>query len=165
MNETEKLLKEGDKFLELLDSILELISNWKENYVPTVEEKDSVPDTLDFEEGDTVYTMTEFGDVDYYLFTSAEKEEKTHRVFKTSEMAITYRDKTQVIADMLHFKQLYDAEFKQDFTDNEPKFGVACDSDGEYCCYRCGETFFTAESVYFSSEEVAQKCADWLNAK
>lgn len=164
MNETEKILKDGDKFLILLDSILEMIAEWKENYVP-VPEKEVVPDVLDFEPGDTVYTMTEFGDLDYYyIFTSAEKEEESHRVFKTSEMAIMYRDKTQVIANELFFKQLYDADFEPDLTDSEPKYGVTCNPSGEYCCYRCGR-LYNAESVYFSTEEIAQKCADWLNEK
>lgn len=116
-NKTNEIIEEGDKFLILLDSILELIDKWKENYVPTPE-KDVVPDVLDFEPGDTVYFMTSFGESEDYLYfecAAEEKTQKTHRVFKTPEMAEMYRDKTQVIANMLFFKQLYDAEFEPDW--------------------------------------------------
>lgn len=165
MNETEKILKDGDKFLILLDSILNLINDWKENYVQPVEEKDVVPDMLDIQEGDTVYYVVSDGDIHSYDYDMlSESQNKAHRLFKAHETAEMYRDKTQIIADELFFKQLYDADFEPDWTDSEPKYGVTCNSNGEYCCYRCGR-LYNAESVYFSSEELAQKCADWMNSR
>lgn len=163
-NKTNEIIEEGDKFLILLDEILELISEWKENYVPPV--KNAVPDILDFEPGETVHYMTSFGKLDDYMFDVPGSEEESHRVFKTPEMAEMYRDKTQVIADMLHFKQLYDADFEPDFNNvNSEKYTILMDiTDKEYIVCQPGRLYST-ESVYFSTAEIAQKCADWLNAK
>lgn len=164
-NKTNEIIEEGDKFLILLDSILELIDKWKENYVPTPE-KDVVPGVLDFEPGDTAYYITGFGDIDDYVYDVCGAEEVTHRVFKTLEMAEMYRDKTQVIADMLHFKQLYDADFEPDFSNHKSEKYVLLKDihDNQYVAAQTG-MLYSEESVYFSTAEIAQKCADWLNAK
>ena len=163
-NNTNEIMQEGDKFLILLDEILELIDKWKENYVPPV--KNAVPDILDFEQGDTVYYMTGFGTIDDYVYDVADSEEESHRVFKTPEMLEMYRDKTQVIADMLHFKQLYDADFEPDFSNaNSEKYVLLKDvHDNQFVVAQTG-MLYSEESVYFSTVEIAQKCADWLNEK
>lgn len=164
-NKTNEIIEEGDKFLILLDSILELIDKWKENYVPPVKEN-AVSDILDFEQGETVYYMTGFGNIDDYVYDIADIEEASHRVFKTPEMAEMYRDKTQVIADMLHFKQLYDADFEPDFSNHKSEKYVLLKDihDNQYVVAQTG-MLYSEESVYFSTAEIAQKCADWLNAK
>lgn len=165
-NKTNEILEEGDKFLILLESILKLISEWKENYVQPVPEKDVVPDVLDFEPGGTAYYVTSFGDIEDYMFDYAGEEETTHRAFKTREMAEMFADKTQVIADMLHFKQLYDAEFEPDFSNvNSEKYILIKDvHDNQFVVAQTGR-LYSEESVYFSTVEIAQKCADWLNDK
>lgn len=163
-NKTNEIIEEGDKFLILLDSILELIDKWKENYVPPV--KNAVPDILDFEQGDTVYYMTGFGTIDDYVYDVADSEEESHRVFKTPEMLEMYRDKTQVIADMLHFKQLYDADFEPDFSNHKSEKYVLLKDihDNQYVVAQTG-MLYSEESVYFSTCEIAQKCADWMNRR
>lgn len=164
-NRTNELMQEGDKFLILLDSIIELIDEWKRSYTPPVK-RETVPDILNFEQGDTVYYMTGFGTIDDYVYDVCGAEEVTHRVFKTPEMAEMYRDKTQVIADMLHFKQLYDADFEPDFRNlKSEKYVLLKDThDNQYIVAQTG-MLYSEESVYFSTAEIAQKCADWLNAK
>lgn len=164
-NKTNELMQEGDKFLILLDSILELIDEWKRNYTPPVK-RETVPGILDFEQGDTVYYMTGFGTIDDYVYDVADSEEESHRVFKTREMAEMYRDKTQVIADMLHFKQLYDADFEPDFSNHKSEKYVLLKDihDNQYVAAQTG-MLYSEESVYFSTAEIAQKCADWLNEK
>lgn len=164
-NNTNELMHEGDKFLILLDSILELIDEWKRNYTPPVKHE-TVPDILNFEQGETVYYMTSFGKLDDYMFDVPEREEESHMVFKSPEMAEMYRDKTQVIADMLHFKQLYDADFEPDFRNRKSEKYVLLKDihDNQYVVAQVG-MLYSEESVYFSTVEIAQKCADWLNSR
>jgi hypothetical protein len=164
-NNTSELMQEGDKFLILLDSILELIDEWKRNYTTPVK-RETVPNVLDFEPGETAYYMTSFGNIEDYMYDYAGEEEATHRAFKTREMAEIFADKTQVIADMLHFKQLYDADFEPDFSNaNSEKYILLKDvHDNQFVVAQTG-MLYSEESVYFSTCEIAQKCADWMNEK
>lgn len=159
--------KNEDKFLILLDEILAMISEWKENYVPPVE-KDDVPETLDFQQGEFIHFVDTDGSIDgeYYSPNQHYGLELTRRLFKSAEMAEMFAEKTQFIADCLFFKELYDRDFVPDWScDFVEKYSVLCNSStGKYCAYRSG-LLYSTESVYFSTEEIAQKCADWLNRK
>ena len=94
---------------------------------------------------------------------------ESHRAFKNLSIAHLFSDKTQVIADQLYFKELYDADFVPDWSDdwgskfyilyNNSSYPKAYIVDDCCCCCASGET------VYFSSYEIAKKCADWLNSK
>ena len=93
---------------------------------------------------------------------------ESHRAFKTKKIAKLFSDKTQVIADQLYFKELYDADFVPDWSDgcglkfylvhNNSSYPKAYFVDSCYCCAG-------GETVYFSSYEIAKKCADWLNSR
>ena len=100
---------------------------------------------------------------------------ESHRAFKNLSIAHLFSDKTQIIADQLYFKELYDADFVPDWSDGcglkfylvQLKLHLVYNNSSypktyfvDYCrCRTSGET------VYFSSYEIAQKCADWLNSK
>ena len=128
-------------------------------------DEDDVPEMLDFEDGEKMYFLDRYGlvfDSVYYSEFNHYENEK-HSLFKSRGMAELFAEKTQFIADLLYFKELYDRDYVPDWdTDNE-KYYISLHS-GEY--FVIGSTYFLDTfTVYFSSKEIAEKCADWLNRK
>lgn len=86
-----------------------------------------------------------------------------HIAFPTEEYAKMYREKCQLIANMLHFKWLYDREYVPNWNDeNECKYFVGLNHSVGF--FDTTYTFFfDYGAVFFSSMEKAKKCAEWLN--
>lgn len=126
-----------------------------------------VPETLDWEEGDVYYYLASYGiDYDEYADAYNYYAAQNHTIFKTEEFAEIFREKTQFIADLLHFKWLYDRDYEPDWNNkNSDKWYIFYDNC--LCGYvvSYANTLMNPETVYFSSEEIAQKCADWLNSR
>lgn len=83
--------------------------------------------------------------------------------FHTEEYAQEFADKCKLIAMMLHCKWYLCRDFKEDFSKDDLKWYVYYANDtnnfaADYCVNDCHG------SVYFDTEESAQKCAEWLNA-
>lgn len=127
-----------------------------------------VPDNLRFQNGETCYSMATTGatidgrynDDDYTDHVST----LTRRLFKTREYAELFAEKTQFIADCLHFKYLYDRDYEPNWdSDDEQKFCVYYNHKTKKydCSFRI--TYQVVGSVYFSTWELAKRCADWLN--
>lgn len=130
------------------------------------EAKNKVPEELEWSIGEKYWVVDSIGNIIQYNcneFTSFDKS--THRMFKTKEYAKLYAEKTRFIADLLHFKWLYDRDYVPDWSSNRYKYKVYFDSDRNE--YKSGSTckYPNIETVYFSTEEIAQKCADWLNSR
>jgi hypothetical protein len=84
--------------------------------------------------------------------------------FHTEAYAAEFRRKCLMIAMMLHCKWYVDRDYTPDW-DNEDDgkwqvFWSNMYKRYEVCCWETDEY----GSVFFSTEENAQKCADWLNA-
>lgn len=87
---------------------------------------------------------------------------KDYNYFHTKEYAQEFADKCKLLAMMLHCKWYLCRDFKENFEDDECKW---------YVYYANNTSHFAADycvnddhgSVYFDTEENAQKCADWLN--
>jgi hypothetical protein len=82
-----------------------------------------------------------------------------------SLLILPFTDKLDKLTKLMKFKFCYDYSYIPDWSnENEHKWYVYCNiTFGEY------KIDWTATcdrplTVYFSSEEIAQKCADWLNA-
>ena len=92
-----------------------------------------------------------------------ENEAKNRTMFPNKEFAEMYRKKCKYITDMLHFKYLYDRNYIPNMKDaGEDKYYVYFDHDDEI--YRYGiENIIDCNMIYFSAEEIAKKCAEWLN--
>lgn len=72
----------------------------------------------------------------------------------------------QFIADMLHFKYLYDNDYEPDWdSDDEQKFFVYYNNETKKFDSNYRSTCSSIESVYFSTWQLAEMCADWLNKK
>lgn len=82
--------------------------------------------------------------------------------FHTKEYAQEFADKCKLIAMMLHCKWYLDMDLVHDWDNCDDKFTVwynHMDNEWTIDFQEIHET----PSIYFSTEESAQKCADWLN--
>ena len=167
MNRTE--LEEIIKSCDVNIAKLELA---KSEAAKELEKKDEVPEYYSVENGNEIYFVNYNGEVYSDGFFPEHTKDKTankrHRAFKTKKIAELFAQKTQVIADQLYFKELYDANFVPDWSDGcGLKFYIVYNNSSypktyfvDNCC-GCA----SGETVYFSSYEIAKKCAGWLNSK
>lgn len=120
---------------------------------------------LQFREGETAWYVDAWGEVDH-INEPIEFADmaKNNRLFKSFEMAEEFRQKSQLIADALYWKELFDREFVPDMHSGEHKYTVVFDHVADK--YHV-ERFITHDmnSVMFSTEEIAQSFADWLNSR
>lgn len=134
------------------------------------EAEKEVPSVLDFN-GEKFYHMATTGAIiEEESFDGSDYTDMVcalnHRLFKTRKYAEVFSEKTQFIADMLHFKYLYDRDYEPDLDlEDEQKFCIFYDRDAKRFEWFCRTTSVNFESVYFSSKEIAKKCAVWLNKK
>lgn len=132
---------------------LDALEKWLDN---------EVPDVLEWnikyrEEG---WCMDYSGGVypaNSYLSASGIRK---RRIFKTEKYARMYAMKTQYIADLLHFKWLYDRDYEPDWAHAQ---WTIRNLDGKYVPVL--SAWEQDNDIYFSTKEIAQKCADWFNRK
>ncbi len=163
MNRTE--LEEIIKSCDVNIAKLELA---KAEAAKELEKKDEVPEYYSVENGNEMYFVDFSGEVCCDGFSPNYFVNEKHRAFKTKKIAELFAQKTQAIADQLYFKELYDANFVPDWSDGcGLKFYIVYNNSSypktyfvDNCC-GCA----SGETVYFSSYEIAKKCADWLNSK
>ena len=89
---------------------------------------------------------------------------KDYNCFHTESYAQEFARKCKLIAMMMHCKWYICPDYTQDFTDlNAKKWTVVYDAATEE--YETDYNWHhVLNTVYFDTEENAQKCADWLNA-
>lgn len=163
-NKTNEIIEEGDKFLILLDSILELISDWKQNYIPAEDENKQ----LAFNRGEFIHFVGFDGSIDGEIYNPNYHYGLvlSNRAFKSESMAELFRQKSQLIADSLFWKELFDRDYKPNWEMfDEPKYFVVEDRGTKMFMVACNRTLQTGTEIYFSTEEIAQGCADWMNAR
>lgn len=124
-------------------------------------------DYLSFEDGEKCWIVDYDGTiaVDDYDDEPLEFSLLRHRLFKSERMAKLFAEKTQFIADCLFWKERYDSNYVPDwnnisimdwvvvFDHARGKYEVVGYSTWDFC------------NVCFSSEEIAQDLADWLNSR
>lgn len=82
--------------------------------------------------------------------------------FHTKEYAQEFADKCKLIAMMLHCKWYIDRDLVNDWDNCDDKFTVWYNhADNEWTIDF--QEIHETPSIYFSTEEAAKKCADWLN--
>lgn len=137
------------------------------------EAEDEVPDTLDFSDHSGWY-IGPVGEVIKDTFNPNISDTdrlmiKNHLAFKSEECARMFSEKTRLIADLLHFKYLYDKGYEPDWNNNRVTKWTVWIPYNDYTNpkrrFKPVSTYemYDPEKVYFSTEEIAQKCADWLN--
>ena len=163
MNRTEL-----EEIIKSCDANIAKLELAKAEAAKELEKKDEVPEYYSVENGTEMYFVDYNGEVySNGLFTNYLANEK-HRAFKTKKIAELFAQKTQAVADQLYFKELYDPDFVPDWSDGcGLKFYIVYNNSSypktyfvDNCC-GCA----SGETVYFSSYEIAKKCADWLNSR
>ena len=129
-----------------------------------VQSDDEVPNALEWDATEKSWRVMSSGNVEWYLVCNVGNDIiERHRIFKTEEYAQMYREKTQFIADLLHFKWLYDRDYEPEKDLQSAKWTIMLDDDHKFAV----TSNWNAQpgDIYFSTKEIAQKCADWLNRK
>lgn len=131
------------------------------------EAKNGVPDQLEWYIGEKYWVIDSIGNIIQYncneYTTSFDKS--THHMFKTKDYAKLYAEKTQFIADLLHFKWLYDRDYVPDWSSDKKEYKVYFNPEHNKYTTTYVWHDHNTEIVYFSTQEIAQKCADWLNSR
>jgi hypothetical protein len=132
-------------------------------------QNDEVPDILPLKYGEKIYCMATTGAILEESFRGDDYTDMgcalNRRYFKTREYAEMFSEKAQFIANLLHFKYLYDRDYKPNWDNGlEYKYFIYYDNSMRKY-FQCATAYRTCrhETIYFSSEEIANKCADWLN--
>ena len=173
--EVEQIIKKANETIENYNNLItsfkseiEKVENVKTEAEKELKKSDEVPECYSVENGNEMYFVDFSGEVCSDGFSPNYLANEKHRAFKTKKIAELFAQKTQAIADQLYFKELYDANFVPDWSDGcGLKFYIVYNNSSypktyfvDNCC-GCA----SGETVYFSSYEIAQKCADWLNSK
>lgn len=155
--ELEKRLESAEKqMIGLQDEI----QNLKEKLAESQDEPE-IPDYPVFKiDGESSWHVNNL------LEVSSEDEAcgKVHdyNFFHTEEYAQEFADKCKLLAMMLHCKWYIDRDLVQDWDNCDDKFTVWYNhADNEWTIDF--QEIHETPSIYFSTEEAAQKCAEWLN--
>lgn len=156
--ELERRLDEAEKQnLGLLDEIKWLKEKLAE------QDKREIPDLPNFERGESYWTMFDnFALSDER--TAYVRDATEYNMFHTEAYAQEFAEKCKLIAMLLHCKWYLDRDYTPDWENEaEEKWQVFWSNTYkryEVCCWESDEY----GNAYFSTEEAAQKCADWMNA-
>jgi len=131
--------------------------------------ENKVPETLEFTPGEDCWFINSDVEVCAGIYTRGtgyhDNRVTRRQLFKSKEFVDLFDEKSQFIADLLHFKWLYDRDYVPDLSSNELKYEVyfdpGCNEHDSGVVYN----YPNIEVVYFSTKEIAQKCADWLNSR
>lgn len=176
-NEAEQIIKKANETLEDCkkaiinnEKTIATLEKLKADAEKELEKDDEVPECYNIEHGSEMYFVDYNGEVYSDGFFSNNLADETanekHRAFKTEKIAKLFEEKTQVIADQLYFKELYDPDYEPDWSDTENDKSYLFFSTQSNTYKVAGGTITKhSGAVYFSSYEIAQKCADWLNSR
>lgn len=134
-----------------------------EKQLESADELDDIDRPLKIEGDDQIYYVTGAGEIQVALGAAAPHipfYNARHRAFKQVKYAEMYMEKTQHIADLLHFKWLYDRDYEPDWRSAQWTISKYYDKYVPLLSVCERDT-----DVYFTNKEIAQKCADWLNRK
>lgn len=164
--ELERRLDEAEKQnLGLLDEIKWLKEKLAE------QDKQEIPDFPEFNRGDVVYKMDDCfdvmeeshgggkGDKDFTGYDA-----RFYNDFHAEDYGLEFRRKCLMLAMMMHCKWYLDREYVPDWepdTSSEKCYVIFDNCDNKFKV----RTRYAEESVevYFSTDEAAKKCAEWMN--
>lgn len=164
--EVEQIIKNANNSIEECENQIVKLEMVKAEAEKELKKSDEVPECYSVENGNEMYFVDFSGEVCSDGFSPNYLANEKHRAFKTKKIAKLFVEKTQAIADQLYFKELYDADYVPDWENmRTSEYYIYLDNSTK--SYRVDYTIYWAleGTVYFSSKEIAQKCADWLNSK
>lgn len=152
----EQLMAEANALLNEVKNTEDAIAKYKEDYCSRR------------------YFLDSFSNID--MFGGIDWRNREHRSFNetpnpyqyylTEELAKQAKELKDFNDKLLAFKYCYDLEYKPVFSgdyDNHAYFVYYDSEDGKYDYD--WDSVCSRNIVYFSSREIAQKCANWLNSK
>lgn len=159
-NELERRLEAAEKQnLGLLDEIKNLKAQLAE-----VRDEPEIPDMPVFHKNETYWRMYPTLEHIKSSVLQFDYDGECYNLFHTKEYADEFADKCKLIAMMLHCKWYVDRGFVADY-ENGRQVKWLVYHDHHYGKYMVTQNHNLQEQqdVYFSTEESAQKCAEWLN--
>lgn len=157
--ELQKRLESAEKqMIGLQDEIQNLKTKLAE-----VQDETEIPDKPDFEMEEKFYYLDSVTDDVQDSCHDSDIDAIDFNMFHTMDYAQEFADKCKLIAMMLHCKWYCDKEIVTDFSDDAlDKWCVWYDHFSDEWSV---DSQLTHESttVYFTTEESAQKCAEWMN--
>lgn len=160
-NELERRLEAAEKqSLGLLDEIKDLKAQLAE-----MQDETEIPDIPVFHENETYWRMyPTLEHIKSSVFHS-DYDGECYNLFHTKEYADEFAKKCKLIAMMLHCKWYVDSGYVESWDDDGDeiwKYFVYYSH--KIKAFKVDSTlWYDDNNVYFSTEENAQKCADWLN--
>lgn len=152
-------IKQAEQLIEQANALLNEVKASKEN-----EEEDVIAKYKNNYCLDKKYYLDSYSVVDHcFSDRSFDETENPYQHYLTEELAEQAKKLKDFNDKLLAFKYCYDLDYKPDWSD--------CYEDKYYVFYSNKTQKYDVDSVttwdvhiiYFSTEEVAQKCADWLN--
>lgn len=151
----EQLIAEANALLSdvktVHDSEKDVITKYKENYCK-----------------DRKYFLNSLSEIGYIKNGDSFEETKTaespYQYYLTKELAEYAKELKDFNDKLLAFKYCYDLDYKpvSGTYGNRAYFVYYGSEDDKYCCDF--DVLCNRNTVHFSSEEIAQKCCDWLNS-
>lgn len=137
------------------------IANLKEK-LDEVQDEPEIPEFPTFYGGKSYYVDGEIVDI---LSNDSYGIEKDYNAFHTKSYAQEFARNCKLIAMILHCKWYLDRDYVPDWNNhNEEKFHALFNHDShEFIACSYGSRYIDEGFVFFSTQENAQKCADWLN--
>lgn len=158
---------EGEKSMDKQERIKELKKQIEKINAEINElERD---DTLEQYESDLCwedesYILNELGYVDKNNSTFNPDEYNPYRHYMTIKYANKAAQMKKFNDMLMAFKWCYDRDYEPDWTENNAKYRVVYNFDANPKRYYVDLGYvYRHNAIYFSSEDIAQKCADWLN--
>ena len=116
--------------------------------------------------GDTYYVITDSGLLEERIYLHTDKDEQLmteYKMFLTKDHASEYQSITNIIPLILYFKHCVEPDYCPNWHDGSGKWYVRYDEHSKE--WRCsGDSCVNIPgTVYFSSREIAETCATWLN--
>lgn len=114
------------------------------------------------------YYLNSYSNVDFIIMCDSferveEFTQSPYQRYLTRELAEQAKKLKDFNDKLLAFKYCYDLDYKPDWNNDCPKYYIYYSMvDNEY--HGDGVTCMRESLVYFSTKEIAQKCADWLNS-
>ena len=150
----EQLIAEANALLNEVKNTEDTIAKYKEDYCSRRYFLDSFSN------------IDMFGGIDWWNreHYSFNETPNPYQYYLTEELAKQAKELKDFNDKLLAFKYCYDLDYKPDWSDNAKKYYVYYNVyDSEYMAD--GLSSMREPLVYFSTKEIAQKCADWLNSK
>ena len=158
---------EGEKTMDKQERLKELKRQIEE--INAEINKLEQDDTLEQYESDLSlkyksYILNELGCVLKNNSTFNSDEYNPYRHYMTEAYANKAAQMKKFNDMLMAFKWCYDRYYEPDWTENYAKYYIVYNFDANpnhYCVSWCYT--FNHNTIYFRTEDVAQKCADWLN--